>query len=167
MHVLRGRCYDGDWAPPFSPFVEVIKQYAVTAPRPRLAEQLGADAGVLARIVPALRERLPNIAEPPAIPAEGERYRLLEAVSDTLGQLAAERPLVLLLDDLHWADKGTIAMLQQVARTCGGQAVLVLGAYRDVELDRTHPLADALTALRREKHFERIALRGLDGAEVA
>ena len=165
--VLVGRCYDGDWAPPFSPFVEAIKQYATTASPQRLRAHLSADAGVLARIVPALRERLPNIAEPPAIPAEGERYRLLEAVSDTLGRLAAKRPLVLVLDDLHWADKGTITMLQQVARTSSAQRVLVLGAYRDVELDRTHPLADALAGLRREKHFERIALRGLDRAEVA
>ncbi|MDP9236731.1 MAG: alpha/beta fold hydrolase [Chloroflexota bacterium] len=167
VQVLNGHCYDGDWAPPFSPFVEAIKQHATTTPPQRLRAHLGADAGVLARIVPALHERLPNIAEPPAIPAEGERYRLLEAVSDTLGRLAAERPLVLVLDDLHWADKGTIAMLQQVARTSATQRVLLLGAYRDVELDRTHPLADALAGLRREKHFERIALKGLDGAEVA
>ncbi|MDP9236681.1 MAG: protein kinase [Chloroflexota bacterium] len=165
--VLVGRCYDGDWAPPFSPFVEAIKQHATHTPQQRLRAQLGNDAGVLARIVPALHERLPNIAEPPAIPAEGERYRLLEAVSDTLGRLAAKRPLVLVLDDLHWADKGTIAMLQQVARTSATQPILVLGAYRDVELDRTYPLADALAGLRREKNFERIALRGLDGAEVA
>ena len=165
--VLTGRCYDGDWAPPFSPFVDAIKQHAMTTSAQRLREQLGADAGVLARIVPMLHDRMPNIAEPPAMPAEGERYRLLEAVSGTVGRIAAERMLVLVLDDLHWADKGTIAMLQQVARTSATQRVLVLGAYRDIELDRTHPLADALVGLRREKHFARIALRGLDGAEVA
>ncbi|MDP9236407.1 MAG: protein kinase [Chloroflexota bacterium] len=167
IHVLSGHCYDGDWAPPFSPFVEAIKQHATHTPSPRLAEQLGADAGVLARIVPALRERLPAIEEPPQIPAEGERYRLLEATSSFFERIATHAPVVLMLDDLHWADKGTIAMLQQVARTSATQRVLVLGAYRDVELDRTHPLADALAGLRRERHFERIALRGLDGAEVA
>ena len=165
--ALVGRCYDGDWAPPFSPFVEAIKEHATTTSPQHLRAQLGPDAGVLARIVPALHDRLPNILEPPAIPAEGERYRLMEAVSDTLGRIAAERPLVLVLDDLHWADKGTIAMLQQVARTPATQHVLLLGAYRDVELDRTHPLADALAGLRREKHFERVLLHGLDGAEVA
>ncbi len=165
--VLMGRCYDGDWAPPFSPFVEAIKQHAASTPPQRLRAQLGADAGVLARIVPSLHERLSNIAEPPTIPAEGERYRLLEAISEMLARLAAERPLVLVLDDLHWADKGTIAMLQQVARTSAAQHVLVLGAYRDVELDRTHPLAAALADLRRQKSFERIALRGLDRADVA
>jgi len=165
--VLWGRCYDGDWAPPFSPFVEAIKQHGAATTPQRLRADLGADAGVLARIVPALHERLPNIPEPPTIPPDGERYRLLEAVSDTLGRLAADRPLVLILDDLHWADRGTIAMLQHVARASAGQRVLLLGAYRDVELDRAHPLSEALTALRREKHFERILLRGLDGAEVA
>jgi class 3 adenylate cyclase/tetratricopeptide (TPR) repeat protein len=164
--VLSGRCYDGEWAPPFSPFMEAIRAYAAEAPLDELREKLGTDAGVLARIVPMLRERLPDIEEPPAIPAEGERYRLLEAACDFLARLAASRALVLMLDDLHWADKGTIAMLRQVARTAPQQKLLIIGAYRDIELDRTHPLADALQTLRRETNYERLVLKGLEPADV-
>jgi class 3 adenylate cyclase len=164
--VLSGRCYDGEWAAPFSPFMEAIRAYAADAPVEELTERLGADAGVLARIVPALRERLPDIAEPPAIPAEGERYRLLEAAGDFFARMAVVRPLVLMLDDLHWADKGTIAMLRQVSRLAPQQRLLLVGAYRDVELDRTHPLSEALQALRRETNYERIVLKGLDAADV-
>jgi class 3 adenylate cyclase/tetratricopeptide (TPR) repeat protein len=165
--VLWGRCYDGEWAAPFSPFMEAIKEYASAAPPDELARQLGADAGVLARIVPMLRERLPDIAEPPAIPAEGERYRLLESAGDFFARLAASRPLVLMLDDLHWADRGTIAMLRQVARSAPQQRLLLIGAYRDIELDLTHPLADALQTLRRETNYERFVLKGLDAADVS
>jgi class 3 adenylate cyclase/tetratricopeptide (TPR) repeat protein len=164
--VLWGRCYDGEWAPPFSPFVEAIKEYAAATPPEALAAALGADAGVLARIVPALHERLPDIAEPPAIPAEGERYRLLDAASNLFAKIASGGPLVLLLDDLHWADKGTIAMLRQVARLAPAQALVIVGGYRDVELDRTHPLAAALADLRRETSFERIVLKGLATDDV-
>ena len=164
--VLRGRCYDGEWAAPFSPFMEAIREYASSAPPNELTQRLGADAGVLARIVPMLHEQLPDIAEPPSIPAEGERYRLLEAVGDFFARVAAPRPLVLMLDDLHWADKGTIAMLRQVVRQAPQQKLLLVGAYRDIELDRTHPLADALQTLRRETNYERLVLKGLGAADV-
>jgi tetratricopeptide (TPR) repeat protein len=164
--VLWGRCYEGDWAPPFSPFMEAIRQYAETTDDAPLRSALGKDAGVLARLVPALRDRLPDISEPPQLPAEGERYRLLETVSSFFGSVATVRPLVLVLDDLHWADSGTIAMLRHVARQATGQRVLLLGAYRDVELDAQHPLTEALPDLRRETAFERVVLRGLDNADV-
>jgi tetratricopeptide (TPR) repeat protein len=164
--MLWGRCYEGDWAPPFSPFSEAIRQYAETADDPAIRSALGKDAGVLARLVPALRDRLPDIPEPPQLPAEGERHRMLEAVSSFFGSVATARPLVLVLDDLHWADSGTIAMLRHVARQATGQRVLLLGAYRDVEVDAQHPLVAALPDLRREASFERVALRGLENADV-
>ncbi|MGI8927608.1 MAG: ATP-binding protein [Tepidiformaceae bacterium] len=164
--VLWGRCYEGEWAPPFSPFAEAIRQHAVAVDNETLRRDLGGDAGVLARIVPALRERLPDIAEPPQLQPEGERFRLLDAVGGFLTSVAARAPLVLVLDDLHWADKGTIAMLRHAARETAGQRLLILGAYRDVELNRQHPLAAALADLRRERSYERVVLRGLDAAEV-
>ena len=164
--MLWGRCYEGDWAPPFSPFTEAIRQYAETTDDAALRSALGKDAGVVARLVPALRDRLPDISEPSQLPAEGERYRLLETVSSFFGSVATARPLVLVLDDLHWADSGTIAMLRHVARQATGQRILLLGAYRDVEVDAQHPLVAALPELRRETAFERVALRGLENADV-
>jgi class 3 adenylate cyclase/tetratricopeptide (TPR) repeat protein len=164
--MLWGRCYEGDWAPPFSPFTEAIRQYAETTDDAALRSALGKDAGVVARLVPALRDRLPDISEPSQLPPEGERYRLLETVSSFFGSVATARPLVLVLDDLHWADSGTIAMLRHVARQATGQRVLLLGAYRDVELDAQHPLAEALPDLRRDTALERVVLGGLENADV-
>jgi hypothetical protein len=66
---------------------------------------------------------------------------------------------VLVLDDLHWADRDTIDMFRHVARAVSQHRLLVIGLYRDVELDRQHPLADALGALRREAPYERVARR--------
>ena len=164
--VLWGRCYEGEWTPPYGPFAEAIQQYAGRADAGQLAEDLGNGAGAIARIAPALRERLPDMAEPPTLEPDEERFRLLDAVSQFLIATSRRAPVVLVLDDLHWGDKGTIAMLRHVARFAPSSRTLVLGAYRDVELDRQHPLADALEALRREANFERLLIKGLDTSDV-
>src|SRR5262249_34980969 len=127
---------------------------------------LGPGAPALARLVPSLRERLPDIAEPIPLQADEERFRLLDAVSQLLIAASERAPIVLVLDDLHWADRDTIAMLRHVARAVPQHRMLLLGLYRDVELDRQHPLADALGVLRREAPYERVVLKGLDVGRV-
>ena len=148
--VLWGRCYEGEGGSPYGPFAEAIAEYGRGANPAPLRQDLGLRAAPIARLVPALRERLPDIPEPVALQPDEERFRLLDAVSQFLIALSARAPLVLVLDDLHWADKGTIGMLRHVVRFIPKHRILALGAYRDVELDRQHPLADALGSLRRE-----------------
>src|SRR5260370_4891760 len=131
-----------------------------------LKKELGFGGPPLARLAPALRERLPDLGEAAQLAREEERFRLLDATSQLLIAISQRLRLVLVLDDLHWADRGTIAMLRHVARFIARNRIMILGAYRDVELDRQHPLADALGALRRESPYERIPLKGLDAHEV-
>jgi class 3 adenylate cyclase/tetratricopeptide (TPR) repeat protein len=164
--ILWGRCYEGEWAPPYGPFAEAISEYSRSAGPRELRHDLGAGAGPIARVVPELRNSLPDIPEPASLQPDEERFRLLDAVSQFLIGASMRAPVVLVLDDLHWADRGTIAMLRHVARFAPRNRILLLGAYRDVELDRQHPLADALAALRRETNYERILLKGLDTQEV-
>jgi class 3 adenylate cyclase len=164
--VLTGRCFEGEWAPPYAPFAEAIAGYAKDADPGALRADLGYGAPPVARLVPSLHERIPDIGEPVPLNPDEERFRLLDAVSQFIIATSARAAVVLVLDDLHWADAGTIAMLRHVARFLPGQRTFVLGAYRDVELDRQHPLADALAALRREAEYERILVKGLDEGEV-
>src|SRR5215468_8897482 len=164
--VLSGRCYEGEWAPPYGPFVEAIETYASAVTPEELRRDLGQGAPPLARLVRLLREQLPDISEPIPLQADEERFRLLDAVSQLLIAASERAPVLLVLDDLHWADRDTIAMLRHVARSVPRHRILVLGLYRDVELDRQHPLADALGALRREAPYERVVLKGLDTAGV-
>ncbi len=164
--VAWGRCYEGEWAPPYGPFAEVIEEYARSAEPEALREDLGLGAGPVARLVSSLRERLPDIPEPVPLQPDEERFRLLDAVSQFLIAASQRAPVVLVLDDLHWADKGTIAMLRHVARFAPRHRILLLGAYRDVELDRRHPLSDALGVLHRETNYERVVLKGLAAREV-
>ncbi|MEX1102650.1 MAG: hypothetical protein WED87_00265, partial [Dehalococcoidia bacterium] len=92
---------------------------------------------------------------------EGERYRLFEAVGATLAAISESEPLVLLLDDLHWADRPTLLLLKHVIRSPEAARLLVIGTYRDTDLHRGHRLSDVLGDLRREHLFERVLLRGL------
>ena len=95
----------------------------------------------LQRIFPALRDLFPNLPEPADADSEGGQFRLYDALSSFLRAVATETPLVVVLDDLHWADSATLAMLTHLTRELGRARMLVLGTYRDTDLDRRHPLS--------------------------
>lgn len=164
--VLWGRCYEGEAARPYGPFVEALTELAGTAPAETLRADLGRGAAPLARLAPALHERLPDLPEPATLQPDEERVRLLDAIAQLMIVLSSRTPVVLLLDDLHWADAATITMLRHVARFASRGRILIIGAYRDVEVPPQHPLADALGALPRESTYEYISLAGLQRTEV-
>ncbi|MEX2556435.1 MAG: AAA family ATPase [Actinomycetota bacterium] len=164
-NVLYGRC-DEDTLVPYQPFVEVLKQLVEAAAPRDLAEMLGAAGGELSRLVPDLRRRVPGLREPIQGDPEGERYRLFEAVTGALGTTAARRPTILVIDDLHWADKPTLLLLKHLLRV-SSTGLLVVGIYRESEVTREHPLAGMLADLRQAQGFERISLEGLAEREVA
>jgi DNA-binding SARP family transcriptional activator/tetratricopeptide (TPR) repeat protein len=165
--VLFGRCFEGDFALPFGPFSEAISSDAKSCDAERLREDLGSFGAVVAKIVPELRERFPGLPQPAALTPEEERFRLLDAVAQVLWAFARRAPLVLVLDDLHWADGATLALLRHLARFLQRHRVLIVGAYRDAELGCQAALADTVVALRREVEFERIGLSGLPREAVA
>lgn len=163
--VLRGACYDGEWQRPYGPFAEILLDYSRKA-NPDELKFLETSAPTLARITPALRDRLGHIVEPVAVDKDEERFRLFDAVSQLLIEISQRRPLVVVVDDLHWADRGTVAMLSHVAHFVPGNPILLIGAYRDAEVDRKHPLMGAVTAIRRLRNSESLQLKGLGSEEV-
>jgi len=164
--ALVGHCYEeGSLSLPYLAFVEALRTYAQTRDVSRLRKELGPGAPDVARIVSEIREKLKIQPRPKGNPDE-ERYRLLQAVSDFLGSAAAAQPLLVVLEDLHSADRGTLEMLEHVARSLGDKRLLLVGTYRDIEVDRTHPLSASLAELRRLPAFGRVLLRGLNADEV-
>ena len=108
-----------------------------------LRAQLGAGAADLAQIVPELRERFPDLPEPPALEPEAARFRLFDATRRVPAQRVRERrPIVLVLDDLHAADAPSLLLLRFLARELGSTRMLVLGAYRDVDPIPGRPLTE-------------------------
>ena len=149
--VLHGSAPDGDWAPPFAPWSEALAGYSRAVPAERLRSEIGPGAAALSRLVPALRDALAAVVEAAAIDPEADRARLFDAVSQFLINVAVGRPVLVILDDLHWADQATLALVRHVARTTAGARILVVGTYRDATADvgRDHPLSDLVTELHR------------------
>jgi serine/threonine protein kinase/class 3 adenylate cyclase/tetratricopeptide (TPR) repeat protein len=163
---LVGHCYEeGSLSLPYLAFVEAMRTYTLAHDGAELAQQLGSGAAEVARIVSEVRDKIEVELPPPGNPEE-ERFRLFQAVTSFLRSAASVQPLCLILEDLHDADKGTMEMLVHLSRNLGGARLMVVGTYRDVEVDRTHPLSDALAELRRGGSFQRVPLRGLSPDEV-
>ncbi len=164
--VHGGRCYEDDGSPAFWPWVQVLRGCVRDVEPRQLASELGAAAADIAELVPELRQSLPHLPAPPALPPEQARFRLFDGVATFLGLVARARPLVVVLDDLHWADKPSLLLLQFLAREIRDVHLLLVGTYRDVELRRHHPLAQVLGDLAREPLCTRILLRGLRETDV-
>src|SRR5262245_7479600 len=147
------------------PFVEALRGYALGREQASLEAELGSGAADVARILPELRQQL-QIELRPAGDPEDDRWRLLESVTKFLRTAALSKPIVLVLEDLHDADRGTLDLLVHLARRLGDVRVLVVGTYRDVEVDRAHPLSGSLAELRRLPTYRRLPLRGLTPDEV-
>ena len=164
--TLVGNCYEeGSLSLPYLAFVEAMRSYVIDREPDELKKELGSGASDVARIVSDVREKLkvePRASENP----EEDRYRLMQAVTSFLSNAAAVKPILVILEDLHDADKGTLEMLSYVSRNLARVRVLLVGTYRDVEVDRNHPLSAALAELRRVASFSRVLLRGLNINEV-
>ncbi|HEY2832278.1 MAG TPA: AAA family ATPase [Sporichthyaceae bacterium] len=165
--VLWGHCLDGDWAPPYAPFAEAVEAMVDRLPAEELRADLGAGGPVLAQLVPALHQRVSELPDVAPVQPDEARFRVLDAMAQFLAATARRVPVLLCLDDLHWADASTVAMLRHVVRTSRGQRMLVVGTYRDAEVGAGHPLHDALGDLRRQVEFERLKLEGLEAKAVA
>ncbi len=163
--VLLGRCDDG-MGVPYQPFVEALAHVVVHAPDDQLPALLGSSAGELCRLVPELAQRLPG-ATPAGSDPETERYLLFEAIAGWLEAQSRIAPTLLVLDDIHWAAEPTLRLLRHVLRSDRDLSLLVIGTYRDTEVDRTHPLGALLADLRRNEAVERIGLGGLDDIGMA
>ena len=158
--VLYGRC-DEEVARPYGPWAEALCHYVAHASDDELARH---DTRSLSALVPGLRDRIR--VEPAAVGGDGEQYVLFAAVTAMIATLAAARPVMIVLDDLHWADRGTLQLLRHLTGHATSDALLVLGTYRDTDIGADDPLTATLAALRREAGVERIGLVGLSDVDI-
>ncbi len=156
-----GHCYEMEGAPPYVPFVEMLEYIARMAPREGFRHSLGDDAPEVARLMPELRTIYPDIPPATQLPPEQQRRFLFNAFRSYVERAARVTPVVVVFEDLHWADEPTLLLLQHQAQTISTTPMLVICTYRDVGLDATRPFAGALETLVRHKLAARLPLRRL------
>jgi DNA-binding SARP family transcriptional activator/tetratricopeptide (TPR) repeat protein len=162
--VLAGRSQEEGIAP-YQPFLEALRHYFASAPEDHLVPAVREYGAELARLIPELRRRVPELEEIGPSEPEIERYRLFEAVVGLLRGIAVQAPIMLVLDDLHWADQPTLLLLRHLARAREPARLLILVAYRS---ERLNPgLLDMLAELRRDRLLASIEIGGLSERETA
>ena len=165
--VLIGRCFEGEGTPPFWPWVQMLRGYIAGAAPDALRLQMGVGAADIAQVVPEVREWLPDV--PPALvlePAQA-RFRFFDSLTNFFKVAALGQVLVLILDDLHWADTPSLLLLQFLTRALSDAHMLVVATYRDGEVTGTHPLAQTVGEITQEPHVQRISLPRLTESDVA
>ncbi len=167
VRVLWGRCWEAGGAPAYWPWVQSIRALIRSRDPELVRKDLAAGAGDVAQIVPEVRELVPGVEEPPSLDPESSRFRLFDAVARFLVAAAEPDGLVLVLDDLHAADAPSLLLLRFLAGEIAESRLLVLGCYRDADLERLGPLSAAVVELARTPVTRRVDLHGLGPEDVA
>ena len=162
--VLAGHCVElGAEGLPLAPLIDALRTLARTTARAELADVLGPARRGLGRLLPELD---PGGAAEPA--ADGVQVsQLLELVLGLLGRLSARRPLLLVLEDLHWSDQSTRELVAFLIRSLRGVRVVLLATYRSDELNRRHPLRPLIASWDRLRTVQHVELRRFEPGEVA
>jgi DNA-binding CsgD family transcriptional regulator len=165
--VLWGHCHEEAGAPPYWPWVQIIRGTLRTAKPGALLSDVGTDAIDIVDIVPEIRDLVPGLE--PSVRLEDAaqaRFRMFESIRQLFASLAARQTALVVLENLHWADAPSLRLLEFLAPEIADSRLLLLGTYRPTELSRQHPLSDALGELARASHATRIHLAGLSAEET-
>ncbi len=165
-HVLYGAC-DAVVRTPYGPFAEALDRLARLTEPSILRADLGTTGGELARLVPDLALRVGELPPPLAADPDTERHRLHTAIADLLTAVGRRSPVLLIIEDGHWADAPTLLLLRHLARAAADARMLLLATFRDTEADVPEQLSETLVDLRRSEGVARLHLGGLSGDEVA
>jgi pilus assembly protein CpaF len=163
--VLSGRCIEQDGAP-YAPFREVLATAVAGGTSKSLQEAAGTNGPLLAQLVPSLRQKVRGMPPQSEVGADKLREQLFRAIFDFLSDVQAKRPLLIVLDDLQWADGATALLLRDLAERVGGSHMVVIGTYWDSELDTARPFSSVLSRLLRRRRAQRITLGPLSDRDV-
>jgi predicted ATPase/class 3 adenylate cyclase len=167
LMVLTGHCVDQQGAPPYLPTIEHLEEAARQGSPETFRQALGENAPEIAKLMPKLRVRYPDIPEPVTLPPEQERRYLLHGIAEFVERNARATPLMLVFEDLQWADESTLLLVRLLAQRVAYVPVLAVGTYRDTDLRPGRPLAVVLPDLLRQRLAEEILLGRMTEEGVA
>jgi DNA-binding SARP family transcriptional activator/tetratricopeptide (TPR) repeat protein len=164
--VLLGGCREVANAP-FQPFIEALGHYVDHAPTDELRHHVEQFGGELTRLLPGLSRRVPDSPPPTRSDDDTERFLAFRAAVGLLAAASRHQLVLLVLEDVHWADHATQQLLQHLTSSPERMSLLILGTFRSSEMTPEHPLSDTLAALWRAANVSRVELAGLSRLEVA
>jgi predicted ATPase/DNA-binding CsgD family transcriptional regulator len=162
-----GRCFEEPGAPAYWPWIQAMRSRFDTLDDTRLHALLGEDAAAIAGIVPELRHRLGDLPPLGALEPDQQRFQLFHAVTGFWQRIAGEGALLLILENLHWADPSSLRLLGFFAAQRGAHRLMLLGTYRQTELTRPHALGESLAELARCPGYQHLRLNGFSREETA
>ena len=167
--VLWARCHEAEGSPSFWPWFQIVRQslrgsyYSAE----ELREDLGAGAAPIAQVVPHIRALLPDLPESPELDSNQARFRFFDSLSSFLGRLSERVPLLLILDDLHWADNSSLTMLEFLTDEIAAHRIMLLGTYREAEAGISLHVIRTLERINRSSAARRLHVSGFKLVDVA
>jgi len=161
--IVSGSCTE-DPGPPYGPFREALSGAVAAATRP-LHDAVADSGQVLVDLVPALRSKLRGVVSQ-EVPSEKRRELLYKGVFDLLEGAQGIRPLLMILNDLQWADESTVLLLRDLAERLGASKIVVIGTYWETDLESGRPFTSIVSRLLRRRRAQRIPLSRLTDSEV-
>ncbi|MGD8869693.1 MAG: AAA family ATPase, partial [Gemmatimonadales bacterium] len=166
FEVFVAHCVEVEGAPVFWPWIQLLRPMVMRMAPDDLASALGPGGPELARLLPEIRERLPNLPIPPPADAKAARFLLFDSVTSLVRRIASARPVLLVIDDLHRADLSSLILLRDLTRQLAGTRIVLLGTHREAELSQDATRAKRVAELVREEGTRLLALSGLCEEEV-
>jgi pilus assembly protein CpaF len=163
--VLSGRCMEHDGTP-YAPFREVLATAVAGGTSKSLQEAAGSNGPLLSQLVPSLRQKVRGMPAQSEVSADKLREQLFRAIFDFLTDVQAKKPMLIVLDDLQYADEATVLLLRDLAERVGGSHMVVIGTYWDSELDSSRPFGSVLSRLLRRRRAQRVTLGPLSDRDV-
>ncbi len=167
VRVLVGRCHEGEGAPPFWPWVQIVRSYLAEHDPAIVRQALGPCAATIAQVIPDVYEYLPALPVPPPLESQAARFRFFDSFTAFLKREARAQPLVLILDDLHWADRPSLLLLQFLVQELHEARLFILGTSRDVGVDSAHPLTHILGELARVAGSQHVLLANITESDIS
>ena len=163
--VLTGRCLEKD-GDAYGPFREVLAAAVAASTAKSLQEAAGHHGPLLATLAPSLRQKMRGMPAAPEVAADRIREQLFKALHAMLTGVQGNKPLLIVIDDMHWADEGTLMLLRDLAERINGSRMVVIATYWDTELDSGRPFATAASRLLRRRRAQRVTLSRLSDHDV-
>ena len=164
--VFWGRCYEEQGAPPYWPWIQLLRAYINSTDTEQLQAEMGDGASDIAEVITDVRLKLPDLHPSAQLEPEQARFRFFDSTNTFLKNASHNQPLLIVLDDIQWADLSSLKLLEFVASGMMQSRLMILGTYRAEEVTRRHPLSRSLGILLREPHFRTLDLKGLSKQDV-